>query len=168
MNEGLWPQEPQPIRDREALVTAADRLLALLVGDDALATRQRANALESLLLEIARQQIPAPGLPTWVLDVQRRLLARWRETPDYSAIANAHHMPEHRLRRDFRAAVGLPIHTWLLRQRHAEAQRLLLNSDDDLATIADACGFQDQAFFSRQFRIHVGMSPSQWRRAAYG
>lgn len=165
--EGLWPREPLPVHDRAAIARCADQVVASLVGDDALATRLRANAVEGLFLEAWRQQRAAVPLPSWMLEVQQRLRRQWRDTPDYAALAKRWHMPLHRLRRDFQRATGEPIHLWFLRQRIEEAKVLLLRDDRPLEAIATACGYADRGFFTRQFTRFVGMSPAQFRRAAY-
>lgn len=166
--EGLWPDGPLSIRDAAAFQVYADRVLTCLDGDDALAGRRRANAVEALLLEVQRQQQLGPALPTWILDVQRRLQTSWRETPDYAALARRYHMPLSTLRKSFRRHCGEAIHTWFLRQRHREAERLLLDSDASLGEIAERCGYSDQAWFSRQFTRFAGISPLRFRRASYG
>lgn len=165
--EGLWPREPLRIHDRAAMAACADRVVASLVGDDVLATRLRANAVEALLLEGWRQQRTAVPLPSWILELQQRLRSRWRETPDYTALAKRWHMPLHRLRREFHRATGEAVHTWFLRQRIEEAKLLLLRDDRPLEAIATECGYADRGFFSRQFAKFVGMSPAAFRRAAY-
>ena len=166
--DGLWPRQPLPVRDVAALQRRADRVVELLHGDEALDTRLRANAVEAFLLELHRQQRASEPMPSWVLDIQRRLERDWHREVDYEALAARYHMPVHTLRRGFKRATGVPIHTWLLQRRHREAQRLLLASDADLATIAERCGSRDPAFFSRQFKRFAGMPPSAFRRAAYG
>lgn len=166
--EGLWPRWPLPVRDAPALQRLADRLLEQLSGDEALDTRLRANALEAFLLELQRQQRAIEPPPSWVLDAQRRLEREWNRPVDYVRLAARYHMPVHALRRGFKQATGVPIHTWLLQHRHREAQRLLLETDHPVAHIAERCGFADVAFFSRQFKRFAGLAPSAYRRAAYG
>ena len=166
--EGLWPERPIRVPDAPALQQWADRLVAALVGDEALATRQRANALEGLLLELHRQQQDQRPLPSWVLKVQAYLEAHWNQEIDYDILAEQHHMPLRTLRGNFKRATGVAIHTWFLRQRHRQACELLLNSDDNLADIADQCGFEDPAFFSRQFKRFIGMSPKEYRQSVHG
>ena len=47
-----------------------------------------------------------------------------------------------------------------------EAKRLLLYSDDPVASIAAALGFDDTSYFGRFFRREVGRTPAAYRRAA--
>jgi AraC family transcriptional regulator len=54
---------------------------------------------------------------------------------------------------------------YIQQRRIARAQQLMLKTDRQLSDIALACGFCDQAHFSRTFRKCVGLSPKAWRRA---
>ncbi|HEX2836271.1 MAG TPA: AraC family transcriptional regulator [Thermoanaerobaculia bacterium] len=51
----------------------------------------------------------------------------------------------------------------LARARLDEATRLLRETDDDIASIAYACGYSDHSAFTRQFRATVGLTPSAYR-----
>lgn len=166
--EGLWPSQPLPIHNRDAIRPLGDGFVASLVGDSALHTRLRRNRLEAVLLEIHRQQEQQPTLPSWVLQVQATLEANWNRPVDYQALSAMFRMSVHTLRHGFRAATGLAIHDWFLRKRHREAQRLLLESDRSIGAIANHCGFQDAGFFSKQFKRFVGMSPREYRSSVQG
>ncbi|HEV7239378.1 MAG TPA: AraC family transcriptional regulator [Thermoanaerobaculia bacterium] len=53
----------------------------------------------------------------------------------------------------------------LARARLDEATRLLRETDDNIASIAYACGYSDHSAFTRQFRATVGLAPSAYRAA---
>lgn len=54
----------------------------------------------------------------------------------------------------------------LLAQRVSVARSLLVYSDEPMATIAQACGFSDQGYFSKQFKRVCGCSPREYRTRA--
>ncbi|MBC9876861.1 helix-turn-helix transcriptional regulator [Bradyrhizobium sp. INPA01-394B] len=65
----------------------------------------------------------------------------------------------------FRAAVGLRPHEYLLKRRIERAQELLQQADVSLVDIALTVGFQTQAHFTTVFKRFVGDTPYQWRSA---
>ncbi|MNC76901.1 Melibiose operon regulatory protein [compost metagenome] len=56
----------------------------------------------------------------------------------------------------------------MLRARLDHAAALLGGSDHPLAEVAAACGFYDQASFTRTFGRFTGETPAQFRRSARG
>lgn len=50
--------------------------------------------------------------------------------------------------------------------RIAEAERLLLESEESIATIAARCGFESARYFTTKFRLVTGRSPSKYRNDA--
>jgi AraC family transcriptional regulator len=59
---------------------------------------------------------------------------------------------------------GLPPCEWVIRRRVERAQTLMRETHTPLSQVALACGFADQAHFSRLFRRVAGMTPRGWRR----
>lgn len=76
------------------------------------------------------------------------------------------HLAEAVFARQFRALTGQSPHEWLVRERLALARELLRVDDASLTEVAQACGFADSAHFSKTFRRHHEVSPSEWRRLA--
>ncbi|MDX2233053.1 MAG: AraC family transcriptional regulator [Hyphomonadaceae bacterium] len=66
--------------------------------------------------------------------------------------------------RAFKVATGFTPHQFVLSCRLAHARRLLLRTIDPIAIIAAACGFADQAHFTRSFRAVHGTTPGAYRR----
>ncbi|MBJ7903675.1 AraC family transcriptional regulator [Streptomyces sp. DSM 110735] len=67
------------------------------------------------------------------------------------------------LLRAFRAAYGMPPHTWLTDARVRRA-RLLLDAGSAPAEVAVAVGFTDQPHLNRHFTRIVGVPPGAYRR----
>jgi AraC-like DNA-binding protein len=72
--------------------------------------------------------------------------------------------PYHFLRR-FRAAYGMPPHTYRLQQRIHLAKRMLA-SGDPIAQVASDTGFTDQSHFTKRFKAFVGTTPHQYQVAS--
>jgi AraC-like DNA-binding protein len=87
-------------------------------------------------------------------------LARTWCNSDFCRLAN---LPPSTLYRRFRRSTGSSPMDYLRRLRIAEAQSLLLASDQPIAEVAGAVGFTDPFHFSRLFRRYAGLSPRAFR-----
>jgi AraC-like DNA-binding protein len=67
-------------------------------------------------------------------------------------------------RRILKRETGLSPMEWLNQRRLQMARQYLAGTRKSVAEIAQACGFQDQFYFSRVFRRHFGQSPLQYRK----
>jgi len=65
----------------------------------------------------------------------------------------------------FRAAVGMRPHEYLLKRRIERAEDLLRQGDIPLVDVALTVGFQTQAHFTTVFKRFTGDTPYQWRSA---
>lgn len=167
LDDGLWPMRPLAIRDVPALSERFEYFLKQLQGSTPLHQRLRAHALEACFLEAWRQQQPAPERELWLQRCCSYLEDHACDYIDYQRLSAQLQMPLPTLRRRFRKAMGQPLHTYLLAHRTRLAQQLLLESDQSLDGIADELGYDDVAYFSRQFKKIAGMSPSAFRRERY-
>ena len=83
---------------------------------------------------------------------------------DYDAIALKFKMGETQMRRKIQALTGKNVPAYITQLRMEKAMRLLRECPDCLiGNIAEQCGFQDVAYFSRVFRQYYGMTPTQAR-----
>jgi len=65
--------------------------------------------------------------------------------------------------REFRSAVGMPPHQYMMKLRLARACAALLADETRIVDIAGDCGFADASHFSRAFSAHYGVSPTAFR-----
>lgn len=70
------------------------------------------------------------------------------------------------LTRSFREYVGVPLHRYQLHTRLARAIDLLLDTNQDLMTIALNLGFSSHSHFTFSFRQLVGFTPNRLREIA--
>lgn len=73
-----------------------------------------------------------------------------------------------RFYRLFRQITGSSPIDWLRQERINLAKRRLQGSDDSIKAVADQAGYNSPFFFSRDFKRHTGMSPSEFRRHERG
>ncbi len=67
--------------------------------------------------------------------------------------------------RHFARVYHLTPQGWLSQLRMALAARLLRpERQTNLEVIAERCGFQSQASFSKRFKMRYGVTPGEWRR----
>jgi AraC-like DNA-binding protein len=63
----------------------------------------------------------------------------------------------------FKEEMGENLSSYLNRLRVDRAVDLLMETELSLSEIADSCGFEDQSWFSKIFKIYTGMSPGKYR-----
>jgi AraC family transcriptional regulator len=73
-------------------------------------------------------------------------------------------MSEAHFSREFRRAVGLPPHQYLMKLRLERAARALLAADARVLDVAQEYGFANPSHFARAFAARFGMTPSEYRQ----
>lgn len=69
--------------------------------------------------------------------------------------------------RAFHASLGTPPHAFILDRRLTQAMTLIRASGRSLSSIAQDCGFCDQAHLTKCFRRVLGTTPAAWRRGQH-
>ncbi len=84
---------------------------------------------------------------------------------DVAALAaQAGYSPDH-FTRLFKRILGISPQAHVIRVRIDRARHLLVESSLTISQIADALGYEDVFFFSRQFKAKTGQTPGQYRQA---
>ncbi|MEO1622660.1 MAG: helix-turn-helix domain-containing protein [Cyanobacteria bacterium J06632_3] len=60
---------------------------------------------------------------------------------------------------------GKTVKTWIIERRMTQARQMLLSSAQSIRQIAEAVGYADAGYFTRQFRKMYGTTPQKWRTA---
>lgn len=63
----------------------------------------------------------------------------------------------------FKELMGMPVKTHMIRSRIERAEHLLHHAGMNVTEVADALGYRDIFFFSRQFKQYTGRNPSEIR-----
>lgn len=145
------------------------RMAALLSRRDDFAGLQRASLAETIRLHLADTLgiAPPPPQPT---DPRRfaELIGYLREHLDghhcVADMAARTGVPIDRFSREFAAAIGTTPYRWLIGARLAHAKALLADPQRSITDVAMATGFDSPSHFASRFRLHVGMTPTAWRR----
>jgi len=133
--------------------------------------------VDSLAAAIAARLLRRHSHDTTVAPAAKRQLPKWRLRAVYEYI-------EASLDRDlslaelaavagfsvshfkplFRAAVGLPVHRYVVERRVERARRLLLRRDQSMSDIALEAGFTHPSHMARCFRRVLGINPADVAR----
>lgn len=173
---GLWLEVPQAApgpRDGAAWDEHFTNLQRLSKRTDSLGRRRAINALENLLLELADARREEALEDTtrrvpWLGQFIERITVHPQgenSIPDYAKLAREFNLSEATLRRRFKEAMGVSPHTYLLRSRADAARVLLAETDLPLKSIAARLGYDNEYFFSRQFKQVTGVAPGTFRRS---
>ncbi len=108
----------------------------------------------------------ARSLQKWrlkrVLDYVEQNLAEKISLQDLATVAGLSRM---HFAAQFRAAMGMRPHEYLLKRRIERAEELLKQNEVSLVEVALMVGFQTQAHFTTVFKRFAGDTPYQWRSA---
>ncbi|MDD2630469.1 MAG: AraC family transcriptional regulator [Limnochordia bacterium] len=102
--------------------------------------------------------------------IRRFIEQNYRKKLSAADISEGVHLSYEYACRTFRQAMDMTIVEYVNYLRIEEAQVLLLElrEGQTIAEIAEFVGYSDPSYFSRVFRQHVGTSPSQYIKHAYG
>jgi len=117
------------------------------------------------LMGIAREPEPRvePRERERMLAARAHLLEHMHAPPTLAKLARVVGTNEFRLKRDFKAAFGEPVHAFLLARRLEHARDLLLDSQRTVKEIASEVGYAHVAHFSTMFHRRFGIAPSALR-----
>ncbi|HSI86128.1 MAG: helix-turn-helix domain-containing protein [Candidatus Methylacidiphilales bacterium] len=119
---------------------------------------------ERLILEtlVASRESPP-------IDPLQRVIREFAENPgaafNIQEIASRLGLSESSFRRRWMELHPTPPHRYILELRLQQACRLLVETDQPVYEIAHQCGFEDELYFSRRFRLQIKLSPRDYRRS---
>lgn len=133
--------------EEEAQLVLKQLMIHLLREDrQAPVERKASNQLTEAIHEIANYVRQNPGIPHRVEDLAQRA----QLSPRYFSMK-------------FKEMIGMSVQTYMIRTRIDRAQHLLMHAGMNVTEVADALGYRDIFFFSRQFKQYTGRSPSEIR-----
>lgn len=126
-------------------------------------------AIEGVLMELMAETSrcavgPADRHPPhWLEQVTELLHTRFADNVGLSELASAVGVHPAHLARVFRRFKGCTVGEYVRGLRIEYAARRISNTSGSLADIAAAAGFSDQSHFTRTFKQHTGMLPTEFR-----
>ena len=171
----VWPEAlvvPPPgqvVRNRSFFGLLAQHADSCWRRGDEAGKIQSHVLLQAMLLQLWEEAFrPAPSPLDLVLDqvvhaIQAEPGRRWR----IEELAEQVHLSRAQFVRRFHALVGRsPIH-FIIQTRLERARLLIEETDMSLGQIAEVLGYQDVAYFSRQYKRYMGQSPGAIRAARH-
>lgn len=157
----------------DALLAKLGRLVQLIAREPQ--PDVQASLLEALLSGALRRDLsraPCKSEPTASARVVDGVVARAAQLMradlkrrwTVSELARAVGVSRAVLARRFVQALSEPPQRWLARVRLERAASLLVETDEGLAGVADAVGYDSEFAFSRAFRRQFGSPPGAYRR----
>ncbi|MEM6945938.1 MAG: AraC family transcriptional regulator, partial [Pseudomonadota bacterium] len=165
---------PQYHVEDDAMVTLAQQLSGLWVGEMPRPTERHVDAVAILLihrlgLHLNHTASPPPRSSSVsrriqdVLDhIERNLIAA-HTLEDLAEVAG---VSTYHFARMFRQVTGRSPHQYVVERRVAYAKRRLSNSDDPIVEIAHESGFSSQSHMTDVFSKMLGTTPGKVRRNA--
>lgn len=129
-------------------------------------------AIEGLAFEIMAEASRRPEwsgrrrpAPRWLQRAVEILHAHYSETLTLSAVAQSAGVHPVHLARTFRQHYRCTVGDYVRQLRVESACRTLSTSDTPLAEVALLVGFSSQSHLSTAFKLHTGMTPTEYRSA---
>ena len=121
-----------------------------------------------LLGELCRISTPGSQIPSASEESLRSVLdyihAHYTEPLTVREISRAFSYNETYFCRRFKKATGLTVMEYIRILRLELAEKLLKTEKGEIRDIAWQCGFPDESYFSRAFKMHSGMTPREFRK----
>ena len=131
------------------------------------------NLVEQILLTVMRHspteyvlERESP-IPRQLLYIRHLLEYHCHEELQLTDMADLVHMNRYALVNDFKKHFGTTPIDFLLHQRIAKAQELLLHSDASILDISQKTGFRYQTYFNTVFKKKTGVTPLQFRKQSF-
>lgn len=162
-NSGLLPSKPLPVADTRLIVSLFDDVLADIYKTGQMDILRSINGVERILLLLHDQQASAQhgDLVSRVVEY----LAKTRiDEIDYTDLAAQNYVSQSTLRRRFKDATGMSVHSYAVQHTINRAKILLTQTNEPIKVIARDLGYNDVYYFTRQFSQMVGVPPSQFRK----
>lgn len=97
-----------------------------------------------------------------ILEVKERIDRGFSSSLSLSSLAKDAHISVSKLSRGFSAAVGMPLHAYIIEKRLENAALLLTEGRMNVSQAASACGYSNMSHFSAAFKKRYGVLPRDY------
>lgn len=150
----------QAVAERLTITDTLDQLYV-----DGLCAAVLARLIGRFSSSSSSRNVTVGGLSPYRLKRVREYIDHRLEKPiTLNELAKVADLSQMHFASQFRIAIGVTPHVYLLNRRIERAKDLLVNTRSSMLEIALAVGFTTHSHFSTTFRRSVGVSPANWRR----
>jgi AraC-like DNA-binding protein len=131
-----------------------------------LATKEKSARIDRIAERIILETLVPPHVPanTRILKASEAIQNNWQSPPDLESLARRCNMSVSTFQRRWNESMGITPARYALGLKLQEACRLLIETSDSISEVANACGFDDEFYFSRCFRRQFGSPPRTYRK----
>lgn len=155
----------------DALPRREDQKRSICFGSQCPKTRSIEHQIQNIVRDAVSARVcpvsySKGGLAPWQLRKVVAMVETMLDRPIVlKTLAEALGLSVKHFSRAFRVSTGLAPHRWIQSQRLERARRMLSNSDEPIAVVAQMCGFSDQSHLTATFRKLTGQTPGSFRRS---
>lgn len=162
------PERCRKLADPHDLETMLARYVRLRLKPAFGAEEETRLLLKQMMILLLREDLEQHGgrdgrsqtVQTAILEVANYIREHPAERLTVASLAARAGLSPKYFSRLFAEAIGESVQAFTIRTRLERAAYLLRYSGMNVSEVADALGYRDVFFFSRQFRKHTGQSPS--------
>jgi AraC-like DNA-binding protein len=152
-----------PLADPSATFQEIFGLIASGVPESAPLLHAAVARLLALICCARQRSETAAEVPAPLRKAVERMKLFYFETHTIEELAALAGMSPSHFSRVFKAAFGTSPIDWLRRERISQAKRRLGDTADPIQWIAQAVGYRDRFFFSKDFKKLTGFTPTEFR-----
>lgn len=119
-----------------------------------------------LLTQTRRKGSEQALLSDYMHQARQYMIEHYAETIDMDDIVRQSGVNSSRFYRDFRKHTGLSPHQFMTKTRLDAALKLLAQSNISIMEASHSVGYEDEFYFSRLFKRHMGLPPTEYMKAA--
>lgn len=167
-----FPSGVHHVKDRFVFETYLNRYVEAMMENTKDSAFEGKLLLTLMLMQLKREEEQPASRPADHLSSIIRMLAyRIRQTPGIphsveSLAENANLSPRY-FALKFKEIMGIPLERYMIQTRIERAEHLLRYNGMNASEVAEALGYKDLSFFSRQFKKIRGKNPSDIRKEGF-
>ena len=131
-----------------------------------LATKEKSARIDRIAERIILETLVPPNVPSnsRILKASEAIQNNWQSPPDLESLASKCNMSVSTFQRRWNESMGITPARYALGLKLQEACRLLIETSNSISEVANACGFDDEFYFSHCFRRQFGSPPRTYRK----